>query len=461
MKNNNQDSRYLLFAVLATSIAAPIMLHGVNVALPTIANELAMNAIQLSWVTQSFSLALVVCTLPLGRLADIVGRKKIYSIGLSLFAVSTFFSALSTSALMLISLRIVQGISLAMVWGNANALLSAAYPHSERGKVLGWNVAVFFLGMSLGPTIGGILTQNLGWRSIFFLGLILQIPALALLFTKVRGEWAEAKGERYDIAGSLLFGITLFFLMYGFSMLPSSEGLWLISAGIVGLIVTVIWELRVDNPTFNIYLLIHNRLFAFSGLSQLLFQSAVYPIAFILSLYLQFIGGLSPQDAGFILLVQPIIQAIFSSFTGKLSDKIQPRILTSIGLAITLFGILLLFIATEGTALLPFIVCQVLIGFGISLFSSPNANAIMSSVESRYFGVASAIQATSRDVGVTFGMSILMILFSLFMGTAQITPEYYGAFVESIRTALVIFAIICFCCIFVSATRGKIIRPQL
>ncbi len=167
--SKTQDKQYLFFTVLLTSVSGPIMLTAVTVALPTIGNELSMNAVQLGWVTQSFTLALVVCTLPLGRLADITGRGGIYTLGLLSFAVSTLLSALSTSALMLISLRVVQGISMAMVWGTAIALLTAAYPYSERGKVLGWNVAAVFLGMSIGPSIGGILTQNLGWRSIFYL----------------------------------------------------------------------------------------------------------------------------------------------------------------------------------------------------------------------------------------------------------------------------------------------------
>ena len=438
------------------------MLSGVTVALPAIGNELSMNAIELGWVAYAFNLALVICTLPLGRLADITGRKRMYTIGLLSFAVSTLFSTLSNSSLMFIVLRVVQGTSLAMVWGTATALLSAAYPHNERGKVLGWNVAAVYLGVSIGPTIGGLLTQNFGWRSIFYLGFILQLPVLALLFTKVRGEWAEAKGDKYDFVGSLLFGATLFFLMYGFSLLPSTDGIVLIAVGIVALSVFIIWELRVESPTLNIRVLVRNRMFAFSGLSQLLFQGAVFPVAFILSLYLQYIKGLSPQDAGFVLLAQPVIQAVFSPFAGKLSDKIQPRILASIGIVITLIGILLLFNATkEGTDLLSFIISQVLIGFGTSLFASPNTNAIMSSVERKYYGVASALQATSRDVGITLGMGILMLLFSLYMGTAQITPEYYGAFVESIKTALVIFAIASFCCLFISAARGKIIHPQL
>ncbi len=456
-----QERQYIFITVLLASVSGPILLSGVTVALPTIGNELSMNAIELGWVNYAFNLTLVVCTLPLGRLADITGRKRMYTIGLLLFAVSTLLSTLSNSSLMFILLRVVQGASLAMVWGTSTALLSAAYPHNERGKVLGWNVAAVYVGVSIGPTIGGLLTQNFGWRSIFYLGFILQLPVLALLFAKVRGEWAEAKGDKYDIIGSLLFGATLFFLMYGFSLLPSTDGIVLIVVGIVALSAFIVWELRVESPMLNIRVLAQNRMFAFSGLSQLLFQGATFPVAFILSLYLQYIRGLSPQDAGFVMLAQPVMQAVFSPFAGKLSDRMQPRMLASIGIALTLVGILLLFNATEGTDLLPFIVSQVLIGFGIALFASPNTNAIMSSIERKYYGVGSALQSTSRDVGITLGMGVLMLLFSLHMGTAQIVPEYYGAFVESIKVALVIFAISSFCCLLISAARGKIIHlPQ-
>jgi MFS family permease len=456
-----QERQYLLFTVLLASVSGPIMLSGVNVALPTIGTELSMNAIELSWVAYAFNLTLVICTLPLARLADITGRKRMYTIGTALLALSTLLSALSVSSLMLILLRVVQGMSLAMVWGTATALLSAAYPHNERGKVLGWNVAAVYLGVSIGPTIGGLLTQYLGWRSIFYFGFILQLPVLALLLTKVRAEWAEAKGEKYDIIGSLLFSATIFFLMYGFSLLPSTDGIVLIAIGIAGLSGFIIWELRVESPTLNMRLFARNRMFAFSGLSQLLFQGAVFPVSFMLSLYLQYIKGLSPQDAGFVLLAQPVMQVVFSPLAGRLSDKIQPRILASIGIAISAAGILLLLHATEGTALLPFIVSLVLIGFGTSLFASPNTNAIMSSVERKYYGVASAIQATSRDIGITLGMGTVMLLFSLLMGAVQVTPEYYGAFVESIRAALTIFAIAAFCCIFISAARGKLIHPAV
>jgi EmrB/QacA subfamily drug resistance transporter len=437
------------------------MLSAVTVALPAIANDLTMNAIQISWVNQSLTLVVVILSLPLGRLADIKGRKTMYTIGSIIFTASTLLSALSTSSLMLIILRLIQGIGLAMIWSTATALLTSVYTLAERGRIIGVNVAAVYIGISIGPTIGGVLTQNFGWRSIFLLVLILQLPALTLLFTKIKGEWAEAKGEKFDIVGSVLFAIMFFCVMYGFSILTQNIGIWVVALGIIVLIIFVKWELKEESPMFKIHLLTRNRLFAFSSLVQIMFYSSTYPVSFILSLYLQYIRGLSPQDAGFVLLAQPVIQAIFSPLAGRISDKVQPRLLVSAGLFIELLGIILLLRALNDTSLLFIIVSQVLLGIGIAFFTSPNTNAIMSSVDRKYYGVASAIQVTTRDIGISFGMGIMMLLFSLYMGTAQITPEFYPAFVESISTGFIVFAGICFCCIFVSTARGKVIwNPQ-
>jgi MFS family permease len=441
--------------VVFTSISGSLMLSAVNVALPTIGNELSMNPVQLGWVTQALTLTLVMLTLPFGRLADIIGRKKIYSAGLILFAVTIFVLALSASPAMLISLRAVQGISLAMVWSTAAALLTQGFPYNERGKVLGLNVAAVFLGASIGPTIGGILTQNLGWRSIFFVTFVLQLPALILMFTKVKGEEIELKREKYDVIGSVLFVVMLFSLVYGFSALPGTTGIGILAVGAIMLAAFIVWELRTESPLFNIHLLTRNRMFAFSSLTQLIFHCAIFPIGFIVSLYLQYVRGLSPQDAGFVLLAQPVVQAIFSPIAGKISDKIQPRVIVSIGVAIALAGLLVLLSIPQDAMLWLYIVSLVLLGLGTAFFASPNSSSIMGAVDNRYYGVASAFQAVSRDIGITMGMGILMLFLSLYLGTAQITPEYHATFVECIRVVYLVFAALGFCCVMISLSRGK------
>jgi len=455
-----QDKHYILTVAVLTSFSGSLMLSAVNIALPAIGNDLSMNAVQLGWIAQSFALASAIFVLPFGRMADILGRKKTFAVGLIIGTMSTLILTFSNSFLMMIILRVVQGLGMALMYSTGVALLTSAYSHTERGKVLGINLAAIYVGLSIGPTIGGILTQNFGWRSVFLLALVIQIPALVLLLKKVHSEWREAKGENFDITGSILFSIMLFAIMYGFSSLPTVQGIVSILIGILALAAFVIWEMKNKSPLLNIHLLTRNRLFALSNLAQFMFYSALFSVSFILSLYLQYIKGLSPQNAGVILLAQPAMQAIFSPLAGRISDKIQPRNIASVSVIIALAGLLLLFVATENTSMLLIIISLILVGLSFAFFSPPNINAIMGSVEKKYYGVASAMDSTTRNIGMTFGMSILMLLFSLNMGTAQITPEYYTEFVESIRTALLIFSGICLCCIFVSFARGKVVFTQ-
>jgi MFS family permease len=458
-----RDRRYILVVACLTSFASTLATSAVVVALPAIGTELSLNAVQLGWIAQGLVLASAVFVLPFGRLADIWGIRKIFAIGLVVSTASMFLAGWSTSFLMLLLLRVVQGIGFAMVYSTGVALLTSSYPLAERGKVLGINMAAIYVGLSLGPSIGGILTENVGWRSIFFLSFALLLVGLAILFSRVRREWREAKGEKYDLLGSVLFCIMLFALMYGFSLLPTATGIWIVSIGVIGLVGFVAWEFRTETPIFNMHLITRNRLFAFSSLTQFMYHVSMFSVSFVVSLYLQYIHGFSPQTAGFVMLAQPVVQAALATVGGRLSDRVQPRIIASVGLIIVLAGLLLLlFYTTSNTLLLLVVIISLaLLGAGAAFFAPPNANAIMSSVEMKQFGVASAIESVTRSTGQSFSMGILLLLFSVRMGTAQITPEYYPAFTESIKIALVVFAALCFCSIFVSAARGKLAqRPR-
>ncbi len=216
--------------------------------------------------------------------------------------------------------------------------------------------------------------------------------------------------------------------------------------------------MKTESPILNIHLLTGSRLFAFSNLTQLIYYCSVYAIPLLLSLYLQYIKGFNPQDAGFVLVAQPISQAILSPFAGRLSDRVQPRVIVSIGIGIVLVGLLLLVAGITDAALPVIIVSTMLIGAGHGLFTAPNTNAVMSSVERKYFGVVASMDVTTRNIGMTLSMGIVLLLFSLYMGTAQVTPEYYSAFVESIKMAFILFSGLCLCCVCISAARGKLVK---
>jgi len=446
----------VLLVASTASFIFPFMGSSVNIALPSIGSELSLDAVTLGWIATAYILASATLLVPFGRIADIYGRKKVFTYGVIVFTVSSFLSGIAGSAAMLISFRVLQGIGGAMIAGTGVAMLTSVFPAAERGKALGINVAATYAGLSLGPVLGGVLTQHLGWRSIFFVGVPLGLVVLGVILRKVKGDWAEAKGEKFDLAGSIIYSLALVVLVYGFTMLPAMLGVWLIVAGVIGLSAFVRWETKMRSPVLDMNLFKNNRVFAFSNLAALINYSATYAVAFFISLYLQYIKGFSPQSAGLILVAMPAVQAVFSPLAGRLSDRIEPGVIASMGMALTTAG-LVLFIFLNGKTSLEFIMgALILIGFGFALFSSPNTNAVMGAAPKTAYGVASATVATMRQVGMVFSMGIAMLMFALHIGRVEITPEYYPAFLESMKTSFIIFAVLCFGGIFASLARGKV-----
>ena len=428
----------------------------VNIALPTIGRELSLDAVTLGWITTSYLLASAIALVPFGRIADIHGRKKVYTCGIIIFTVACLLTPMARSAPLLIAFRVMQGIGGAMIAGNGVALLISVFPVGERGRVLGINVAAVYVGLSLGPVLGGVLTQHFGWRSIFYVGAALGLVVIAFIFWKLKGEWADARGEKFDYIGSVIYSFGLVAIMYGFTLLPAMSGAWLIIAGIAGLIGFAKWEMKVKHPVLDIDLFRKNRVFALSNLAALINYSATFAVSFLLSLYLQYIKGFDPQDAGLVLLAMPAVQAVFSPIAGRLSDKVEPRIIASAGMGLTALG-LVIFIFLNDTTPVGFILGNlIMMGFGFALFSSPNTNAVMSSAPQKAYGVASATLATMRQVGMVFSMGVAMLMFSLYIGRVQIMPEHYLLFQQSMRTSFIVFAVLCFGGIFASLARGRV-----
>jgi EmrB/QacA subfamily drug resistance transporter len=454
------DRRIVLLIATSASFLNPFMGSSVNIALPRIGQEFGLDAISLGWVTTVYLVSAGVLLLPFGRLADIYGRKRIFLYGISLYTLSSVLCGLAPSAGLLILFRVLQGIGGAMIFGTGVAILTSVFPPQERGKALGLNVAAVYLGLSMGPFLGGILTAQLGWRSVFLVIAPLGIVEIVLILGKLRGEWAEARGERFDGIGAVLYALMFLALIYGFSELPSRMGVLSLTAGLAGMVAFILWEVRVESPVLDIRLFQQNTVFAFSNLAALINYSATFAVSFLLSLYLQYIYGMDPQGAGSILLVQPIVQAIFSPFAGRLSDRVEPRVVASIGLSLTVVGLFLLTGLRESTPLSMVLVSLILLGLGFALFSSPNANAIMSSVERKFYGVASATMGTMRLTGQMLSMGTVMLIFALFLGRAPITPERYDLFLASVRTAFVTFALLSAVAVFASLARGEVHRED-
>jgi len=346
-----------------------------------------------------------------------------------------------------------------MIAGSSVALLTSVFPPGERGRALGINVTAVYLGLSLGPFLGGVLTQYLGWRSIFLVNVPLGACVLLLTVRKLKGEWIEASGERFDGPGSVIYGLALVSTVHGLTSLPSYAGAAYLGLGVAGIVLFGAVELRSKSPVLNVRLFRENRVFALSNLAALINYGATFAVAFVLTLYLQTVKGLSPLNAGFILAAQPAVQAALSSWAGKLSDRIEAQVVASMGMGITALGLILLAFAIDYDTSLPSIVAILaLLGLGFAFFSSPNTNAIMSSVEKRYYGVASGMVGTMRSVGMMTSMAIAMTALSIFMGRVQVTPEVYPSFLEAVKAILSVFVILCIVGVFASLARGKVRR---
>ncbi len=453
---NLDDKKAALLVSTAASFMTPFMASTVNIALPSIGRDFLMDAIALSWVATAYLLAAAMFLVPFGRLADIYGRKRIFIYGVVAYTVVSLLSAAAPTGTFLILLRGLQGVAGAMIFGTGVAILTSVYPVSERGRVLGINVAAVYVGLSLGPFAGGFLTQHLGWRSVFVANALLGGFIIPLVLWRLRGEWAEARGERFDIPGSILYSISLIVIMYGFSTLPAIQGMWTILVGVSALVAFVLWELRVKNPLLDISLFRHNTVFAFSNMAALINYSATSAVTFLLSIYLQYIKGLNPQTAGFILISQPVVMAVFSPLAGRLSDRIEPRVVASLGMTFIVIGLALFAFLGGETSLLMVTINLVLLGFGFALFSSPNTNAVMSAVEKRWYGVAAATLATMRLTGQMLSMGIVMLIIAVTMGRVAITPEYYPEFLKGMKASFIIFSALCVVGIFASLARGKV-----
>jgi len=393
-----------LLTVSLGSFLTPFMVSSVNVAVPLIEEEFSVNAVLLTWIALSYLLSAAIFLIPFGKIADVYGRKKIFKFGILIYTVASIFSAFSTSFSFFIFFRFLQGLGGAMILSAGVAILTSIFPSGERGEALGLNTAAVYLGLSFGPFIGGFLTQNLGWRSLFILNAPLGILILFLLHLKLKGEWCEVEKRKFDLIGSLIYGFTLATMLCGFSFLPKLTGALMILTGFLSFLIFVKWESKIENPILNLNLFKENKVFIFSNLAALINYSATFAVGFLLSIYLQYVKGLNPQDTGVVLSSQPIIQALLSPIAGKLSDKIEPRIIASTGMALTFITLSSFSFLSASSSLTFILVNLIVLGLSFALFSSPNTNAVMSSVKEKFYGAASATLATMRLTGQSLSM---------------------------------------------------------
>jgi EmrB/QacA subfamily drug resistance transporter len=449
----------ILAIVAASSFFGTFLISSVNIALPSIEKDFGLDAVTLSWVVTAFLLSTAMFLLPVGRWGDLTGIRRLYKTGMVIFTVSSFLSGFAVSGYWLIVMRFLQGIGAAFSSTTGAAILVSAFLPQYRGRVLGISVSAVYLGLAFGPFFGGFLTQYLGWRSIFFMssGFGLLITIIGFMFLG-KDEVQNTTRAKLDLKGTFFYMLGLVLLAYGSARIPHLFGWSLMGSGVILLIIFWMLENKSENPVLETKLFTQNRLFAFSNLAALINYSATFSIIFLLSLYLQKVKGLSPRDAGSILVAQPIVMALFSPITGRLSDRIQPRYLATAGMSMCTLGLAAFAFLSESTSISLIVFLLFWVGTGFALFSSPNMNTIMSSVQKNQLGLASGSASTMRVVGQITSMTIATIFFSVLFQKQAVEEVSNALFLKAQHLGFITFAIISLAGIYFSFNRGKMMR---
>jgi EmrB/QacA subfamily drug resistance transporter len=447
--------RLTLTMVLLNAFTTPLMLSSVNVALPSIATDLSMNAVLLSWIPMAYLMASAMFVLIFGRIADMVGRKRIFLIGTGSVIVTSLIAAFAESGTMLVAARFLQGMSAAMLYATQVAIVSSVFPPAKRGRAIGLTVSTIYLGLTIGPMLGGYVIDMFNWRASFMVHIPLAIIVLVLGTCFVKGDWSSDERGSFDLFGALIYVGSILFICIAVSYLPSTLSLILLAISLFGFAFFFLFEKAHKHPIFNVSLFFTNRIFTFSCLASLIIYTATFANVVQVSLYLQYLKEMSALTAGMIMMCQPLTMAIFSPIAGRLSDKFEPRYLATAGMAVSCGGLLLLSNLQVESSLNYLIAALVTTGFGFSLFSSPNVNAIMGSVEKRFLGSANGVMATMRIFGQMTSMVLVTLVFALVIGPVEIDISNYEQLEKAIRLTFSIAACLCLPGLYFSVARGR------
>ncbi|KJS00453.1 MAG: MFS transporter [Desulfobulbaceae bacterium BRH_c16a] len=456
MQESKQARGVILWVIAAVQFLTPFMFSAIGVALPAIGREFSAGAVQLGLIEMVYILAVALLLLPIGRFADIHGRRRIFLSGTLLLTLATFALATAPTVNILIIFRFVQGIGAAMITSTSLAILTSIYPPEERGRAMGVVVGCVYLGISAGPTLAGLMIDFLGWRWIFYSAVPVEVLILLFALTRLKGEWADSRGERFDWIGSILYIIALSGIIIGVleaQRLPVAG--WLAGGGILVMIAFLFYENSIAYPIFPLKKIIANRVFALSNIATWLNYAASFGIMFFFSIYLQVIRGVSPKVTGFILITQPLLQAFFAPLAGKMADKHNPAPIATLGMAFCTAGLVAAAGIHATSSFISIFAVLIVMGVGFGLFSTPNTTAIMASIDRRDYGMASSMIATMRTTGMLTAMTLITILLSAFLGTEPVTVETGHLFLAAMHTAMVIFSLLGFAGMLCSIGRTR------
>lgn len=451
---SRSQRKILLIASCVASAITPMTGSMMNLSLVGIGGEFVVGAHSLGYVNTIFLLSSVIFMVPISKFADIYGRKQLFIIGLIIHMISSFGGYFSTSYEMLLFFRFMMGTGTAAIATTAITMLTDAFPVHERGSAIGYNTASVYLGLAMGPVLGGAVNDFFSWREVF----LLTVPlVLIALFAISRVDMVpRLERKRFDISGALLYTIAVTLSVLGMINIPRPEALISLVIGVGLFIAFFRYQQGIDNPILSVGIF-SNKLFARSSLASFLMNSANFSVLFFISLYLQTIGALTSAQAGLILVSQPIVQTLFTPYFGKLHDRMEDkRILPTIGVAATTLGVLVMITLSLNVDLPTVVIALILFGIGNAIFNPPNTTTMMSSVEAKDRSSASATVAVVRQMGMVVSMGIAMAVISVIMGSLDmLEPSTYGNFVDVIRVSFIVSAVMCILALLASWFRGN------
>jgi EmrB/QacA subfamily drug resistance transporter len=428
----------------------------VNAMLPIIERSMGASVATIEWVVTAYLLVVSALLLGMGRLGDMRGHRKIYLAGFAIFVVSSVLCGAAPSAHALIAFRALQGVGAAMLFASSPAILTSSFPASERGRALGLQAMMTYIGLTTGPALGGWLTHIFGWRSIFYINVPVGLTAMWLSARVVRDAPRPVRDERFDFLGGALFALGLTTLLLALNQghvwgWGSRRILALLALSVLLLAAFIRVELRVRHPMLDLGLF-GSRAFSAATASAVLNYICAYSVVFILPFYLIRGRGFGPARAGLILTAQTVIMAIVSPLSGTLSDRIGARLLTTSGMAFISGGLLLLARLGPTSPLHSVIIALAVVGLGAGLFGSPNNSALMGAAPRERQGIAAAMMATARNVGMVLGVGLAGAVFTSVLARQVSAAD---SLFTAARASFLAAAIVAAAGVVVSLTRSR------
>jgi MFS family permease len=455
--NAQSSEKAILIVVSLVQFMVPFLLSSLMVALPPIGRDLHASAVQLSLIQSAIVLGIVVFLMPVGRFADIHGRKRIFIIGISILSLATLILTMVQSIEIFILVRFIQGVGVSMIFSTSFAILTAVVPAERLGRAMGIAVASVYAGMACGPSISGFIIDYANWRWVFGVGFIFQILALLLTLTKFKGEWTSARGESFDWVATLIYIASMFLLVYGATQLVRADyAKWFALVGLMGMMLFLVRQWRSPYPILDVHLLVDNLAFTFSNMATFINYAATFSFLFFFGLYLQYVIGLTPKFAGLLLIIQPLVQTVLAPIAGRLADTYPPSYIATVGMGFCTIALFLAGNIDPTTPIVLIITVSALLGVSMGLFSTPNMTAIMSCVTPRHYGTASSFSATMRTIGMLASATIIAITFSFYMGSKPVSSETIDGFMKSMRFCLHLFSAMSLMGTFFSMIKGRL-----